>query len=143
MFLPPVIRAMKAIPLATTVGSTLATRLAWTGVDHDGFYNNVDGTVTGYPESGPSVLVAAPTGSVALGVGLDSGIGSGIVTTDTTDNSGFNQDPDPITGEEDPVRDFLADEAYTSRFNGTSGRRPRSVGRDCVDVRSQPEPKLA
>ena len=34
-----------------------------TGVDHDGFYNNVDGTLTGYPERRRRVFVAAPTGS--------------------------------------------------------------------------------
>lgn len=93
-----------------------------TGVDHDGEYNNVDGTVTGYPESGSSVLVAAPTGSVPLLVGLDTGVGSGIVTTDTTSDTGFNQDP--LENGEQPNRDFLEDEAYTSRFNGTSAASP-------------------
>lgn len=93
-----------------------------TGVDHDGEYNNVDGTVTGYPESGSSVLVAAPTGSVPLSVGLDTGVGSGILTTDTTSDTGFNQDP--LENGEHPNRDFLEDEAYTSRFNGTSAASP-------------------
>lgn len=94
-----------------------------TGVDHDGEYNNVDGTVTGYPEIGPSVLVAAPTGSVFLGVGNDIGTGSGLLTTDTTSDSGFNVDPDPDNGSQLDF-DYLADEAYTSRFNGTSGATP-------------------
>lgn len=98
-----------------------------TGVDHDGFYNNIDGTTTGYPETGASVLVAAPTGSVALGIVDDTGIGSGIVTADTTGNSGFNIDPDPDTGQEFD-RDFLLDDHYTTRFNGTSAATPIATG---------------
>ena len=89
-----------------------------TGVDHDGEYNNVDGTVTGYPETSAAVLVAAPTGSVPLQIGLDTGVGSGILGPDTTNDTGFNQEPDEFGAE--PNRDFLEDEAYTSRFNGTS-----------------------
>ena len=46
-----------------------------TGVDHDGEYNNVDGTTTGYPEAGASVLVAAPTGSNTLDIVLDGAPG--------------------------------------------------------------------
>lgn len=97
-----------------------------TGVDHDGQYNNVDGTVTSYPESGSSVLIAAPTGSVALSVGLDTGVGSGIFTTDTTGDTGFNQDP--LEDGEEPFRDFFPDEAYSSRFNGTSAASPHVSG---------------
>ncbi len=89
-----------------------------TGVDHDGQYNNIDGTVTGYMEAGASVLVAAPTGSVALNVSLDTGVGSGIWTTDMTGQDGYNE-----TGFIDD-RDFLADTNYTSRFNGTSASTP-------------------
>ncbi|MBX3434587.1 MAG: S8 family serine peptidase [Pirellulales bacterium] len=106
-----------------------------TGVDHDGFYNNVDGTVTAYPEAGPGVLVAAPTGSNAgLVIINDYGLGSGIVTTDTTGNFGFNAAPNPITGAEteDPFfpfdRDFLLDTDYTTRFNGTSAAAPMVSG---------------
>jgi len=98
-----------------------------TGVDHDGTYSNVDGTTTGYPETAASVLVAAPTGSVALDIVNDTGLGSGIVTTDTTDDSGFNVLPDPDTGQEFD-RDFLDDEAFTSRFNGTSAAAPMVSG---------------
>ncbi len=98
-----------------------------TGVDHDGFYNNIDGTVTAYAETGSSVLVAAPTGSVALDIGNDSGVGSGIFTTDTTGEFGFNFSPDPNTGQEFD-RDFLADTDYTSRFNGTSASAPLVSG---------------
>jgi len=84
------------------------------GVDHDGDYFNVqDGTITDYPEAGANVLVVAPTGSVALDVGLDTGTGSGIWTTDLTGNNGYNS-AGPIDG------DFLEDTDYTSRFNGTS-----------------------
>jgi subtilisin family serine protease len=100
-----------------------------TGVDHDGSYNNVDGTVTNYMEIGPAVLVAAPTGSVALTVGLETGTGSGIYTTDLTrvgqngDEIGYNIGPDPDTGAETD-RDFYANTDYTSRFNGTSAAAP-------------------
>ncbi|MCG8448627.1 MAG: S8 family serine peptidase, partial [Pirellulales bacterium] len=94
-----------------------------TGIDHDGEYNNVDGTVTGYPETGPSVLIAAPTGSVFLDVLDDTGVGSGIVSTDTTGNTGFNVDPDTVTNQQID-RDFLDDSDYTSRFNGTSASAP-------------------
>ncbi len=101
--------------------------IAVTGIDHDGSYNNVDGTVTNYMEAGANVLVAAPTGSVALTVGLDTGVGSGLITTDLTGEFGFNRLRDPITGEEFD-RDFLNDPDYTSRFNGTSGAAPIAAG---------------
>jgi subtilisin family serine protease len=104
-----------------------------TGVDHDGFYTNFDGTITSYPETSASVLVAAPTGSnvVINNIGDDLGLGSGIVTTDQTgaNNSGtagFNQSPEPSGQELD--RDFLDDTAYTSRFNGTSASAPMVSG---------------
>jgi len=104
--------------------------IAVTGVDHDGFYNNVDGTVTSYMEAGPSVLVAAPTGSNGIGNNIadDTGLGSGLWTTDLTGTQasgygGFNVAPNPVTGQEYD-RDFLADTDYTSRFNGTSAAAP-------------------
>lgn len=106
-----------------------------TGVDHDGFYNNVDGTVTAYPEAGPGVLVAAPTGSNAsLAITDTVGLGSGITTTDLTGEFGVNVAPNPITGAEteDPFfpfdRDFLLDTDYTTRFNGTSAAAPMVSG---------------
>ncbi|MCH2115059.1 MAG: S8 family serine peptidase [Pirellulales bacterium] len=101
-----------------------------TGVDHDGFYNNVDGTVTGYPETGASVFVAAPTGSNTLDIVDDTSpgaIGSGIFSTDTTGETGYNMAPDPMTGEESD-RDYLLDTDYTSRFNGTSAAAPMVSG---------------
>ncbi len=86
------------------------------GVDHDGTFDNIDGTVTNFPEAGSSVLAVAPTGSNTLNIGLDTGFGSGIWTTDLTGNNGFNQagllDGDPI------------DPDFTSRFNGTSASAP-------------------
>jgi subtilisin family serine protease len=102
-----------------------------TGVDHDGFYNNIDGTVTSYPEIGTAVLVAAPTGSnAAIDIINDTGLGSGLVTTDVTDSpvpNGFNVDPNPNNGQETD-RDFLDDTDYTTRFNGTSGAAPVAAG---------------
>ncbi len=98
-----------------------------TGVDHDGFYNNIDGTITSYAETGTSVLIAAPTGSSPTTIGTDSGIGSGMYTTDLTGEAGTNFSPDPITGQEFD-RDFLTDIDYTSRFNGTSGATPLVTG---------------
>ncbi len=103
-----------------------------TGVDHDGFYNNIDGTVTSFAEAGTSVLVAAPTGSAGefntpINIGGDSGLGSGIITTDLTGEAGFNISPDPITGQEFD-RDFLTDIDYTSRFGGTSAADPLVSG---------------
>ncbi|HMP06772.1 MAG TPA: S8 family serine peptidase, partial [Lacipirellulaceae bacterium] len=105
--------------------------IAVTGVDHDGSYNNFDGTVTNYMEAGANVLVAAPTGSIFLDIANDILVGSGIWTTDTyqlvngRDLAGFNTDPDPVTGAQtDLARDFFPDTTYTSRFNGTSAATP-------------------
>ena len=92
------------------------------GVDHDGdYFNPDDGTITDYPEAGANVLVVAPTGSVSLDIGLDSGTGSGIWTTDLTGNNGYNS-----AGSLDG--DFLDDTDYTSRFNGTSAATPMVSG---------------
>lgn len=100
--------------------------IAVTGVDHDGLYANVDGTFTAYPEIGTAVLIAAPTGSFsAIDIGDDTGIGSGIVTTDFVGNNGYNFLP--LAGVE-LDRDFLADPNYTSRFNGTSAAAPIAAG---------------
>jgi len=116
-----------------------------TGVDHDGFYNNVDGTVTSYPEAGSNVLVAAPTGSNGgLTIINDSGIGSGIWTADLIGAFGFNRGPNPVTGLEtdDPFypfdRDFYADTAYTSRFNGTSASAPIVSGVIALMLQANP-----
>lgn len=101
-----------------------------TGVDHDGEYNNVDGTVTNYPETSASVLVAAPTGSNTIGIVEDTfpgAIGSGIYTTDVTGEIGYNISPDEDTGQEFD-RDFLDDIDYTSGFNGTSAAAPMVSG---------------
>ena len=117
---------------STTYDGWVNTRytIGVTGVDHDGFYNNFDGTVTDYPETSASVLVAAPTGSHSLFLVDDTGVGSGLVTTDLTGEFGYNVDPDPDTGEAiDPFGpDYLPDTDYTSRFNGTSGAAPIATG---------------
>lgn len=98
-----------------------------TGVDHDGLYANDDGTFTAYPEAGTNVLVASPTGSnAALNIADDTGLGSGIWTTDLVDDFGYNAEPLPSGF--DPDRDFLADPDYTSRFNGTSAASPIAAG---------------
>jgi len=92
-----------------------------TGYDHDGLYANVDGTITNYPEGGPSVLVAAPTASFFQEIGLDTKIGSGIWTADFTGDYGDNTEP-PLGGSE--IDDYFPDTDYTSRFNGTSASAP-------------------
>jgi subtilisin family serine protease len=98
------------------------------GIDHDGQYSNADGTVTAYAMAGPSVLVAAPTGSnVAQDVADDAGQGSGLWTTDLVGDFGANAATDPNTGIDDD-RDFVADPDYTSRFNGTSAAAPIVTG---------------
>ncbi len=97
-----------------------------TGVDHDGLYLNADGTYTSYPEAGPNVLVAAPTGSNSIVVGNDNGYGSGIWTTDLTGDQGANSAPLPSGF--DPDNDPLSDPNYTSRFNGTSAAAPMVSG---------------
>ncbi|MEO2046736.1 MAG: S8 family serine peptidase [Pirellulales bacterium] len=111
-----------------------------TGVDHDGFYDNVDGTVTAYPETSASVLVAAPTGSNSFinHLGDDTGLGSGIYTTDFTGEGGSNYAPDPITNQEFD-RDFLANTDYTSRFNGTSASAPIATGVIALMLEANPD----
>ena len=109
-----------------------------TGVDHDGFYNNADGSVTGFAEAGTSVLVAAPTGSGGISIGGDSGIGSGLFTTDLTGEDGYNILPDPISNQEFD-RDFLANTDYTSRFGGTSAAAPLVTGVIALMLEANPE----
>jgi subtilisin family serine protease len=97
------------------------------GVDHDGQYANDDGTFTAYPEAGTNLLVVAPTGSnAALNIADDTGLGSGIWTTDLVGDFGANAEELPNGF--DPDRDFLADPDYTSRFNGTSASSPIVAG---------------
>ena len=104
-----------------------------TGVDHDGLYGNhdengvSDGTFTSYPTAGPSVLVAAPTGSNgAITIAEDDGFGSGIWTTDLVGDFGLNAAPLP--GGFDPDQDPWPDPDYTSRMNGTSSSSPMVAG---------------
>ena len=108
-------------------------------VDHDGLYNNADGTYTSYPESGSSVLVVAPTGSSVLGatnIGDDDGYGSGITTTDLVGDFGLNAAPLPNGF--DPDRDFLPDPDYTSRMNGTSAAAPEVSGVIALMLQANP-----
>ena len=81
------------------------------------------------------------TGSnAALNIVDDTGLGSGIFTTDTTNNDGFNVAPDPITGQEFD-RDFLLDTDYASRFNGTSAASP--IGTGVVALMLEANPNLS
>lgn len=108
-----------------------------TGVDHDGLYANADGTFTAYPEISASVLIAAPTGSnAALNIIDDTGLGSGIWTTDLTGDNGYNMEPLEDGGELD--RDFLPDPDYTSRFNGTSAAAPIATGAIALMLEANP-----
>ncbi|HEX6962794.1 MAG TPA: S8 family serine peptidase, partial [Lacipirellula sp.] len=116
-----------------------------TGVDHDGFYNNVDGTITPYPEISPAILVAAPTGSNAgLVITNDTGLGSGLWTTDLTGDFGFNAVPDPNGQETNDAaypfdRDFLPNADFTSRMNGTSASAPLASGVIALMLEANPE----
>lgn len=121
---------------SSTYDGTVSSRytIGVTGVDHDGFYNNVDGTVFSYAEMSAGILVAAPTGSWGfIDIIDDTGIGSGIVTTDLVGEAGYNQSGFVLD------RDFLADTNYTSRFNGTSAAAPLVSGVVALMLEANPE----
>jgi hypothetical protein len=107
-----------------------------TGTDENGLYYNTDGTFTNYPVAGPSVLVAAPTGSNSITVGNDTGIGSGIWTTDLTGDNGFNAAPLPNGFDQD--QDPWPDPDYTTRFNGTSAAAPMVSGVIALMLQANP-----
>jgi subtilisin family serine protease len=109
------------------------------GIDHDGSYNNIDGTVTSYPEAGGSILVAAPTGSFPISVLDDFFVGSGVWTTDAMGDDGFNIAPLPNGDEIDLPRDFFEDTDYTSRFNGTSAAAPLVSGVIALMLEANPQ----
>ncbi|WP_197527007.1 S8 family serine peptidase [Pirellulimonas nuda] len=120
-----------------------------TGVDHDGFYNNFDGTFTSYPEAGAGVLVAGQTGSGPLPIIGEPEVGSGIWTTDLVasiddpnrfDLEGYNLPADPFTGLEFDGDNFL-DFAYTSRFRGTEASA--SVVGGVIALMLEAEPNLS
>jgi subtilisin family serine protease len=95
------------------------------GVDHDGRVQNSDGTFTNYAETGAGVLVVAPVGSTGLTIGLDTGIGSGLVTTDTFTGAGMDSGFNTL-GTLDG--DFLDDLRFTTRFSGTSAAAAQVSG---------------
>lgn len=101
--------------------------IAVTGVDHSGAAaGGTFGLNTAYPEGGSNVLIAAPTGSVALEIIRDTGLGSGIWTTDFVGNDGYNISADENGLELD--NDYFPDTDYTSRFSGTSAAAPLVSG---------------
>jgi subtilisin family serine protease len=85
-----------------------------------------DGTAASYAEAGAAILVVAPTGSNPETIIRDDELGAGIVTTDMTGNSGFNEAPVGTGVELDA--DYFTDTDYTSRFNGTSAAAPIVTG---------------
>jgi subtilisin family serine protease len=97
------------------------------GVDHTGSATGgTFGLNTAYPEGGSNVLIVAPTGSVELSIIRDSGLGSGIWTTDLPGNLGYNLSADQNGIEVD--NDYFDDTNYTSRFSGTSAAAPIVTG---------------
>ncbi len=110
--------------------------IAVTAVDHDGSYNNVDGTITNYGEVGPNVLVAAPSSST-WSILDDTGIGSGIVTTDFTAEYGKNRSP--LFSGMEIDNDYLADVDYMSRFEGTGASAPMVSGVVALMLQANPE----
>ena len=116
--------------------------------DHDGETANTDGTLTRYAETGPAILVSAPSGSFSgFGVINEPGIGSGVWTTDFAPNvnspgseqfQGFNAPTDedlrepndlvlnPFTGL--TINDRFEDPDYTSRFDGTGAAAAHVAG---------------
>ncbi|MCH8840984.1 MAG: S8 family serine peptidase, partial [Planctomycetes bacterium] len=111
--------------------------IAVSAVDHDGRRANEDGTTTTYPEGGANVLVAAPSGSVALSIIRDALLGSGIYTTDLTGNLGYNEDP--LSSGLELDNDFLSDIDYASRFSGTSAAAPLVTGVIALMLQVNPE----
>ena len=96
-----------------------------TGIDHDGEYNNIDGTITNFAEAGPSVLVAAHVGSFSETIGDDVFIGTGIASTDTLNSTGYNVPPASNGLEIDGDYLIVEDDAYTRNFGGTSAAAPQ------------------
>lgn len=95
-------------------------------VDHDGRVDNSDGTITKYGNMAPSVLIVAPSASGPTDIINDFNTGSGIFTTDRTGNLGYNLPPLPSGVELDI--DTFPDDAYTTRFGGTSAAAPLVSG---------------
>ncbi|MCH7751526.1 MAG: S8 family serine peptidase, partial [Planctomycetes bacterium] len=76
------------------------------------------------------------TGDRRISIIDDTGLGSGIVTTDLTGEFGFNVSDN--TGFPLGDRDFLEDIDYTSRFNGTSASAPIVSGVIALMLQANP-----
>lgn len=86
-------------------------------VDYDGSYeNSATGDVSGYSEGGANVLIVAPSGNLSQDISTQTGLNSGLVSTDLTGSSGANAPP-VFNFEFDG--DYFADIDYTSTLSGT------------------------
>lgn len=99
--------------------------IAVSAVDHDGSFNNIDGSVTNYAMGGTAILVAAPSGSNPINLGDNPNAGSGIWTLDLLGDAGANRSP---VGDIEIDGDYFPDTDYQSRFNGTSAAAPSVSG---------------
>lgn len=109
-------------------------------IDHGGDYENPEtGNVTSWPSISPAVLIVAPAGSSGLnGLELINGVdsGSGLWTTDLSEEDGRNQSP--LFGFEFDG-DYLGDTNYTSKISATEAAAAQVAGAVALMLEANPE----